>query len=98
YATDPSGLPMTAAIVGSATGGTVTLNPDGSFTATPTTVPTGNATATLTFKYNAVNSQKTSSATPGTVTVTFKAGSGLAVAVKDANTGTAITDYRWIIE
>ncbi|MGR5560001.1 Ig-like domain-containing protein, partial [Vibrio fortis] len=66
YATDPSGLPMTAAIVGSATGGTVTLNPDGSFTATPTTVPTGNATATLTFKYNAVNSQKTSSATPGT--------------------------------
>ncbi|KFX29753.1 Ig-like domain-containing protein [Ralstonia solanacearum] len=99
YATDPSGLPMKPVMVaGSATNGTVTLNPDGSFVATPTTPPAGNATVTMTFKYNVVNSQNTTSTAPGTVTVTFNAGSGLQVSVKDAKTGTPITDYRWIIE
>lgn len=96
---DPSGLPLTASIVaGSAVGGTVTLNADGSFTVVPATPPVGAATATVTFQYNAVNAQHTASATPATVTVTFKGGSGLAVAVKDAPTGLPISDYRWIIE
>ncbi|MGF6601859.1 hypothetical protein P3T23_006610 [Paraburkholderia sp. GAS448] len=98
YAKDPSGLPLTAVLVGgSPTGGTVTLNPDGSFTSAPTTPPTGASTATVTFKYKAVNSQNTSSA-PATVTVTFKGGSGLVVTVKDPKNGVAINDYRWIIE
>ncbi len=97
--TDPSGHPMTASIVaGSITGGTVTLNADGSFSAAPTTPPTGTTPATVTFQYSAINSQHTSSASPATVTVTFKPGSGLAVHVKDEPTGLAVTDYRWIIE
>src|SRR5512143_1413611 len=95
---DPAGHPLTAAIVGAPVGGTVTLNADGSFTAAPAAAPAGTATATVTFQYNAVNSQHTASAAPATVTLTFKGGSGLAVAVKDAPNGAAITDYRWIIE
>ncbi|HEY6095068.1 MAG TPA: Ig-like domain-containing protein [Gallionellaceae bacterium] len=95
---DPSGLPLTAQLVGSATGGTVTLNADGSFLVAPTTPPVGAATATVTFQYNAVNAQHTASAAPATVTVTFKGGSGLAVVVKDAPTGLPVSDYRWIIE
>jgi len=94
---DPSGLLMTAKISGTPSGGTVTLNPDGSFIATPTTPPSGSGNATVQFSYTAVNSQKTPS-NLATVTVTFKGGSGLVVAVKDAPTGTPITDYRWIIE
>ncbi|WP_246258128.1 Ig-like domain-containing protein, partial [Pararobbsia alpina] len=94
---DPSGLPLAASVVGSATGGTVTLNMDGSFNVVPSVPPVGNGTANVTFHYKAVNSQNTPSAA-ATVTVTFKGGSGLAVAVKDAKTGTAINDYRWIIE
>jgi len=96
-ARDPAGLPLTAAVVGGATGGTVTLNADGSFTVARTVPPVGNASANVTFKYKAMNSQHMSSA-PATVTVTFKGGSGLAVAVKDAKTGIAMNDYRWIIE
>jgi Bacterial cadherin-like domain len=96
--TDPADHPLTAAIVGTPVGGTVALNPDGSFTAVPTAPPIGAATATVTFSYNAVNSQNTPSAAPATVTVTFGGGSGLAVNVKDAPTGLPITDYRWIIE
>ena len=95
---DPSGLPMTASLVGAASGGTVTLNPDGSFIVTPAAPPVGAATATVTFQYNAVNSQHTASAAPATATVTFKGGSGIAVVVKDAPTGLPISDYRWIIE
>src|ERR1700730_7721255 len=108
--TDPAGHPLTAVSTGSVIGGTVTLNPDGSFTVVPTTPPTGIATAIVTFQYNAVNSQKTASAAPATVTVTFSGGSGLQVHVFDAptyqaslTTGSATTavelhDYRWIIE
>ncbi len=105
--TDPQGHPLTA-VLGSASGGTVTLNPDGSFTAVPATPPVGAATATVTFQYTALNSQGTSSAA-ATATVTFNGGSGLAINVYDApstlptaaglpGTPAAITDYRWIIE
>ncbi|MGF6299263.1 MULTISPECIES: Ig-like domain-containing protein [Paraburkholderia] len=95
--TDPSGLPLTATLSGAVTGGTVTLNADGSFNAVPSAPPKGSSTATVTFHYKAVNSQNTASA-PAMVTVKFNGGSGLAVAVKDAPTGTLIKDYRWIIE
>jgi hypothetical protein len=112
YATDPAGYPMTAAILaGSPAGGTVTLNADGSFTAIPTTAPATGATTMVSFQYNAVNSQKTSSTTPATVTVTFNGGSGLQVHVYDApstlplqangqpaSSAIPITDYRWLIE
>lgn len=102
YASDPQGHPLTATSTG-VTGGTVTLNPDGSFVAAPTTPPTGSGTATVTFTYVATNSQKTASP-PATATVTFFGGSGLKVSVMDAPVGTvgqnggAINDYRWIIE
>jgi hypothetical protein len=94
---DPTGLPLHASAATGVTGGTVTLNADGSFVVTPTTPPAAGSSANVTFQYSAVNSQNTSSA-PATVTVTFNGGSGLAVAVKDAKTGLPITDYRWIIE
>jgi Bacterial cadherin-like domain len=103
--TDPQGHPLTASAPTAVAGGTVRLNPDGSFTAAPASPPVGTAIATVTFQYNAINSQKTSSGNtaaggsgPATVTVTFQGGSGLNVAVKDAKGGQAITDYRWIIE
>ena len=97
---DPQGHPLTAHIVaGSVSGGSVTLNADGSFTAAPTTPPTGATPATVTFRYRAQNSQTTlSNPTGALVTVTFNGGSGLVVAVKDAPTGAGIPDYRWIIE
>ncbi|MFM0228918.1 choice-of-anchor Q domain-containing protein [Paraburkholderia sediminicola] len=102
-AKDPAGLPLTASVSGAVTGGTVTLNADGSFTAIPTAAPVGNGTANVTFQYKAVNSQSTSSAA-ATVTVTFKGGSGLVVKVLDApsaapgKTPVQLADYRWIIE
>ena len=103
---DPQGHPLTAFQVTGVTNGTVTLNPDGSFVATPATPPTGVATSIVTFTYSVKNSQGTTSATgaDGTVKVTFMGGSGLQVNVLDApvgvagTSGKAITDYRWIIE
>ncbi|RDK02899.1 choice-of-anchor Q domain-containing protein [Paraburkholderia lacunae] len=106
-ASDPAGLPLTAVLSGSVTGGSVKLNADGSFTAIPTAAPVGsNTNANLTFHYTVANSQGTTSAAaaPGTVTVTFKGGSGLMVNVLDApsaapgKTPVKLTDYRWIIE
>jgi hypothetical protein len=92
--TDPSGLPLKASAPSGVTGGTVTLNPDGSFTA----LPNAGAT-TMAFQYKAVNSQNSASADPGAlVTLNFPAPSNLAVNVKDAKNGVAVTDYRWIIE
>ena len=99
--TDPSGYPLTAtagtpaALNGKPACASVTLNADGSFTATPPA-----AAATCTFTYQAQNSQGTLS-TAATVTVTFvPAGmkSGLNVAVVDATNGKPITDYRWTIQ
>ncbi|KVO36319.1 Ig-like domain-containing protein [Burkholderia ubonensis] len=110
-ASDPAGLPLTAQLVGTAQNGAVTLNPDGSFTATPTTPPLAGSSAsaqTVTFQYNVTNTQKQTSTTTGTVTVTFNPGSGLVVNVMDApsmapdavapNKAVKLTDYRWIIE
>ncbi len=107
-ASDPQGHPMTASLPTGISGGTVTLNPDGSFVASPAAPPSGTGTASVMFTYTAVNSQNTAS-NAATVTVTFNGGSGLKVNVLDApvgqsGTGTqsaaasAITDYRWIIE
>ena len=102
--TDPQNHPLTASAATNVVGGTVTLNPDGSFTAAPTTPPVGNnVTASVTFQYTAVNSQKTASA-PTNVTVTFNGGSGLVVRLWDApslqpgKSPVQIQDYRWIIE
>ncbi len=63
---DALGYPLTAEIVGS-TGTTVTLNPDGSFTAT---VPAHAGTTTASFTYQARNSQGVAGAA-ATVTLTF---------------------------
>jgi Bacterial Ig domain len=84
--TVPSGSPMS-----------VSVNPDGSFSANAT------APGTYTFTYNVLNSQKVAAVNPATVTVTFPVGSGLQVHVLDGHhAGQAgwneITDYRWIIE
>ncbi|TKC89474.1 hypothetical protein FAZ69_11115 [Trinickia terrae] len=110
-ANDPAGLPLTAQIVASsAANGTVTLNPDGSFTASPATPPlatSGQAAQSMTFQYTVTNTQNQTSK-PGTVTVTFNPGSGLQINVMDApsmapdatapNKNVQLTDYRWIIE
>lgn len=92
--TDPSGYPLTATSATTGNCGSVSMNVDGSFTATK---GSGN---TCTFTYVAKNSQGTPSA-PASVTVTFvKAGmaTGLNVAVVDPATNAPVTDYRWIIQ
>ena len=73
-------------------GGTVMINADGSFVATPVSGST-----TVSFGYSVTNAQNRKSNT-ALATVTFLTGSGLQIAVKDAPTGKAVTDYRWIIE
>ena len=73
--------------------GTVSVNADGSFTATAT------APGTCTFAYFAKNSQGTRSASSATVSVTFPAGNGPVVTVLDGqDKKSAISDYRWVIE
>jgi hypothetical protein len=92
---DPANYALTAAfIAGSATTGlSVTLNANGSFTAV---VP---GPGQYQFQYNAVNANGVQSAKPAIVTLTFAAGSGLAVTVQDAQAPTTkIADYRWVIE
>jgi hypothetical protein len=85
--------PVTIALSGPSTGGSVTIAANGGFNATV------NAPGTYTFGYNAQNSQGTVSAAPGTVTLIFPAGSGLAVKVLDGtDKTTVVSDYRWIIE
>jgi len=74
----------------------MTLNPDGSFTASPTGTVT--ASTTYTFTYRAINSQNQRSNIVN-VAVTFLAPSNLAVSVVDGTDKvTPITDYRWVIE
>ena len=67
----------------------VTLNADGSFTVTGSGITN--------FTYVAVNTQGVKSA-PATVSLNFKAGSGLKVSVTDALTKADVSDYRWTIE
>jgi hypothetical protein len=104
---DPNHYPLCAAPVGatncpttaqtiSTAGATISLKPDGSFTATLASPPTS-GTATASFTYNAINSEKQVS-NSATVTLTFQGGSGLVVNVQDAKTQAAITDYKWVIE
>jgi hypothetical protein len=95
--TDPSGLPLKASAPTAISGGSVTLNPDGSFTAVPACAPTCTAASTVTFQYTAMNSQNRPSAA-ATATVSFAAPSNLAFSVMDAKTNLPIHDYRWIIE
>ena len=52
---------------------------------------------TYTFTFQPLNTQGTHGAAV-TATLTFPAGSGLTVTVKDPTTGATINDYRWIIE
>src|SRR4029077_4703530 len=98
---DPSGYPLKASTSATAvvntpfttTGGcSVTLNANGSLTATSP------AAGTCTFPYYALNSQGTASATAATVTLTFPTASNLNVKVADANTGILVSDYKWVIE
>jgi hypothetical protein len=97
--TDPSGYQLKASLPASVSGGTVTLNPDGSFTAVRSCSPNCSAAGAVTFQYQAVNSQNTASTNAATVTVNFPAPSNLAVTLVDAKTGAVLpNDYRWIIE
>ena len=100
--TNSSGFALSA--VGSGSG--ITLNTDGSFVATgPGTSaactnasPAAPAGATcVAFSYQAKSATGLLS-NGATATVIFMPASNLAVNLKDANTGVAIKDYRWIIE
>jgi len=81
---------------------TVTLFPDGSFTAVRSGCPAAPATcaaAVLAFPHIAVNSEKVPSPSAANVSLSFNPSSGLVVRVQDAKTPTTqITDYKWIIE
>jgi hypothetical protein len=98
--TDPSGYPLTVASSANVDCDSVSVNPDGSFTATK------GAGNTCTFTYIAKNSQLTPSSA-ATVTVNFAPSgkaSGLSVSVIDpavldsTDPRHSITDYRWIIQ
>jgi uncharacterized repeat protein (TIGR01451 family) len=94
--TDPNGLKLQVDPT-SVTPGTcnAAVKSDGSFVATQ---PSGGATS-CTFSYKVKNTAGTVSGNAATVTVNFPAaGSGMAVAVKDAQGGPDVTDYRWIIQ
>jgi Bacterial cadherin-like domain/Bacterial Ig domain len=86
--------PLVVSLSGTVTGGTVTIGPDGGFTAS---VPQAGM---YTFTYKATNSQGTDSSAAATVTLTFQQGSGLQVALVDGKSKQALApqDYRWIIE
>jgi hypothetical protein len=91
---DPNGFGLTAVSAAVGNCGSVTLNLDGSFSATK-----GSGTS-CTFTYRAKNSQGTLSAAAN-VTVTFVPtgmATGLTVNVFDPATSVAVTDYRWIIQ
>ncbi len=95
FVTNAGGYTLTAVPSAVATScASVTVNPDGSFVATPST----STPASCTFNYNASTATKQMSAAEGTITVNFLAPSNLTVNVKDALNGVAVSDYRWIIE
>ncbi|HEY3655539.1 MAG TPA: hypothetical protein VGL34_11260 [Steroidobacteraceae bacterium] len=80
----------------------LTVNPDGSFSAVAPSA------GTYTFTYNVTNSQNTTGIADATVTLNFPAGSGLKVKLVDQKhqsdpawdlaDATKKGDYRWIIE
>ena len=89
--TDPSGYLLTAGGVTASTCASVSLDADGSFTATSTA-------STCSFSYVATNAQGTASP-PAKVTIQFGTASLLGVTVVDAATPTvAISDYRWTLQ
>ena len=98
--TDPSGLPLQVDVstVTPSAGLTVAANPDGSFTAQPTTACTAAPTYTVnnlgnkvfspgyctyTFTYNVRNQQGTAAAAPALVTLNFPGGSGITLNLRD---------------
>ncbi|WP_435021367.1 Ig-like domain-containing protein [Tundrisphaera sp. TA3] len=78
----PSGTPLTAQLVDGPTGGTLTLNPDGSFTYTPNAGFVG----TDTFTYRATDG--TNFSNPVAVTIAVTAVNGAPVALPDFYNGT----------
>ena len=92
--TDAAGYPLTVdkSSVQPVAGLTVSADLNGGFSAIATA-----GAGTYTFAFKPQNSQGVDGAAV-TATVTFPAGSGLAVTVKDPTTGNMISDYRWIIE
>src|SRR5882762_5516660 len=89
--TDPHNYQLTA-VLNANTCGPVTLNSDGSFTATAAAPGTN-----CSFTYHAVNSENKSSGIVA-VSLTFPKGNGPVVTVQDARSKAAISDYKWIIE
>jgi hypothetical protein len=99
--TDKAGYPLSVNTGGAASqsvtptsgSGTITLYPDGSFTASAT------AAGTVMFSFTPQNSQGTKAAASVTATVVFPTGNGPAVTVIDGGSKASIgQDYRWIIE
>jgi VCBS repeat-containing protein len=73
----------------------IVVDANGGFTA----YAPGPGSGSYSFSYKAKNSQGTQSANSATVMLTFLAGSGLQVSVKDGKDKTTqLTDYRWVIE
>ena len=98
--TDAAGYPLTVVTssITPASGLKVVADPAGGFTGSIST--SGYPGGTYSFTYLVKNSQGTTSGATATATITFPAGSGLAVNVVDGKTGAAASsgDYRWIIE
>lgn len=90
-ACDPGNYALTVASSTNGTCASLTVDTDGSFTAT-----SGGA-ASCKFTFTAKDSQGLTSAS-ATATVNFASGSGLALNVVDAKTAVAISDYRWVIQ
>jgi hypothetical protein len=98
--TDPSGLPLQVDLttVVAPAGLSLSVHPDGSFTAQPTTACTAPPTSTTnalgnkvfspglctyTFTYNVRNQQGTAATTPATVTLNYPGGSGIVLNLRD---------------
>ena len=91
-AADPSNFKLGVGTSTNGNCGSLKVSGDGSFTVTR------GAAASCNFTFTAKNSQGASSL-PATATVTFATtGSGVVLSVLDAKSGTAMTDYRWIIQ
>lgn len=101
--TDSLNYTLSAVIDTVPAGLNVELQPDGSFTAAPTTTIT--AATNYTFTYHVVNAEGVASA-PTNVDLTFTPGSGLQVSVVDTTDKSQVavdpisnqSDYSWVIE